>query len=69
MNAVTAIQEVLSIKDDAIVMAINRIRQEHDEVCTDGNCDHQAVPIYHWRGCPTVVDPILRELQKAFEAR
>ena len=67
MSAIQEIQEILSIKDDAIVEAITRIKQERDEFCTEGNCEQASN--YHWRGCPIVVDPILKRLQRAFEAR
>ena len=67
MNTVQHIQEVLSIKDEAIVEAIERIKLERDEVCTEGHCE--IASNYHWRGCPTNVDPIINRLRQAFEAR
>lgn len=67
MSAITNIQELISEKDEALVMAIQELTRHRDDVCTEGHCEQESN--YHWRGCPTMINPIITALRKAWEAK
>lgn len=64
-SALTKMAEVLEKKDEALTSAIAYL--EGFSVCDERTCETGAG--YHWRGCPTNIRPLIKELLEAIAQR
>lgn len=66
MSLASDVSEVLTQKDEAILLVIEHIKKGRSENC-DVDCEVKSN--YHWRGCPVKVDALLKELYAAMKLR
>ena len=66
MSLASDVSEMLTKKDEAILLAIEHIKKGRSENC-DTDCEAESN--YHWRGCPHKIDALLKELYDAMKLR